>query len=156
MNAQIVVYGAYSIVAVGLIGWLARNLGRHGSTFLEDVFPDKPQLAKAVNQLLVTGFFMLNLGYAAWLLKADRAADATAGFELLARKLGTLLISLALIHFCNVLVFWKIRRSQHRMAHPIGHPAAPAGPIYQGANPAAPAPWGPAWTGAWPATGAQQ
>jgi hypothetical protein len=141
MNAQIAVYGAYSVIAVGLITWLARNLGRHGSTFLEDVFPDKPELARAVNQLLVTGFFMLNLGYAAWLLKADRAADGTAAFEVLAQKLGLLLVSLAGIHFANVFVFWKIRRRQQ-----IGELPPPVAPTMAA----------PQWNPSWPATGMAQ
>ena len=46
-------------------------LFRNGAIFLEDVFAD-PRMAAAVNKLLVTGFYMLNLGYAALLLKAAR------------------------------------------------------------------------------------
>ena len=59
------VYIAYAIVAVGLTVGLARVLFRSGAVFLEDVFKDTPRMAEAVNRLLVVGFYLLNLGYAA-------------------------------------------------------------------------------------------
>ena len=104
------VYLAYSVVAVGLVVWLARTLFRSGQVFLEDVFEDHPQMAHAVNRLLVVGFYMLNLGYAAMLLQADAAGDPVAAVEVLARKLGLLLLSLGLLHFVNMYVFFRIRR----------------------------------------------
>ena len=54
----IAVYAVYIVVAVGLTAWLARTLFRHGTAFLHDVFADKPELADAVNRLLVVGFYM--------------------------------------------------------------------------------------------------
>ena len=104
------VYAVYIVVAVGLIVWLARTLFRHGEVFLEDVFENNPQMAQAVNRLLVIGFYMANLGYAGLLLRAEGAANAVEGFEVLAQKLGVLLMSLAALHFVNLYVFYRIRR----------------------------------------------
>ena len=110
-NGQLLtVYLIYGAVAVGLVMWLARTLFRSGATFLEDVFEDRPEMAQAVNRLLVIGFYMLNLGYALLLLPGERPADAVAASELLIRKLGVLLVSLGVIHFVNMYVFWKIRQ----------------------------------------------
>ena len=130
------VYGAYAIVAVGLTVWLARTLFRSGTVFLEDVF-EKSELAHAVNRLLVTGFYMINLGYAAFLLKANEVDSSTAAIEVLARKLGTLLLSLAVVHFVNISVFYRLRRrnDMRRMPPPVAPhrtvtppPPAPAAP----------------------------
>jgi hypothetical protein len=104
------VYVAHAVVAVGLIVWLARTLFRNGALFLEDVFEDNPALAHAVNRLLVIGFYMANLGYAGLLLRAGAAPDAVAAVEVLAQKLGILLLSLAGLHFVNLYVFYRIRR----------------------------------------------
>src|SRR3954454_2857854 len=103
------VYTAYAACAVGLTAWLARTLYRSGAVFLEEVF-DSPEIAVAVNRLLVTGFFMINLGYAMFLLKSNYTADATQAIELLVQKLGVLLLTLAAVHFINVYVFWRMRR----------------------------------------------
>ena len=104
------VYAIYLIVAVGLVVWLARTLFHNGEVFLEDVFEDNPKMAHSVNRLLVIGFYMANLGYAALLLRAESADDAVSAFEVISQKLGVLLVSLAALHFLNLYVFYRIRR----------------------------------------------
>lgn len=104
------VYIAYAIVAVGLTVGLARVLFRSGAVFLEDVFKDTPRMAEAVNRLLVVGFYLLNLGYAALIMKAYGASSAVEAAEVLAWKLGALLVSLGIMHFFNMYLFFRIRR----------------------------------------------
>ncbi|WP_437905058.1 hypothetical protein WME95_42875 [Sorangium sp. So ce327] len=106
----IAVYGAYAVISVGLTIWIARTLFKNGSVFLEEVFADNPRMAEAVNRLLVVGFYLVNLGYASLILKADGSATMTEAVEVLSSKLGLLLLSLALMHFTNLLVFHRIRR----------------------------------------------
>jgi len=103
------VYTAYAVCAVALTVWLARTLYHNGAVFLEEVF-DRKEIAVAVNRLLVTGFFMINLGYAMFLLKSNSATTATEAIEILVQKLGILLLTLAAVHFVNVYVFWRLRR----------------------------------------------
>lgn len=110
----LIVYVTYGTTAVGLVTWLARTLYANGSLFLEDVFPGREQLAAAVNRLLVTGFVMLNLGWAALLLRAGEPVDAAAAVEALALRLGLLLITLAVLHFANLLVLAAVRSRQRR------------------------------------------
>ena len=110
----LIVYLTYGVTAVGLITWLARTLYANGALFLEEVFPAREQLAGAVNRLLVTGFVMLNLGWAALLLRAGRPVDAAAAVEALALRLGLLLITLAVLHFVNLAVLAAVRTMQRR------------------------------------------
>jgi len=112
------VYLAYGLTAVGLVTWLARTLYANGSLFLEEVFPGREQLAGAVNRLLVTGFVMLNLGWAALLLRAGRPADGAAAVEALALRLGLLLITLAVLHFVNLAVLAAVRSHQRKALEP--------------------------------------
>ena len=53
---------------------------------------------------------MANLGYAALLLQSNAATDGVVAVELLVRKLGVLMVSLAVLHFANMYVFYRIRR----------------------------------------------
>lgn len=119
----ILIYVIYAAVAVGLTAWLARTLSSNGAVFLEDVFKDRPQLARSVNKLLVTGFYMLNLGYAFYLLKADEGLDAFKSVQFLVNRLALLLVTLAIIHFMNVAVFWYIRGNREQRHLPV--PIAP-------------------------------
>jgi hypothetical protein len=117
----ITVYAVYVVIAVGLTAWLARTLFRSGTAFLHDVFADRPKLADAVNRLLVVGFYMLNLGYALYILRASRGLDAFEAVQFLVNRLALLLVSLAVLHFVNVFVFWRIRarREQRDMPPPV-------------------------------------
>lgn len=110
-NTLILIYAIYGAIAIALVVWLARTLFTNGTVFLEDVFTERPEMAHAVNRLLVIGFYMLNLGYALLLLPGgNRPATNLEASELLIRKLGILLASLGVIHFINMYVFWKIRQ----------------------------------------------
>jgi hypothetical protein len=129
----IVVYVVYVVIAATLTTWLARTLFRNGTAFLHDVFAERPELADAVNRLLVVGFFMLNLGYALYLLRASRGLDPFEATQFLVNRLAILLVTLAGMHFLNVFVFWRIRarREQRTLPFPIAPqvlvPPAPAG-----------------------------
>ena len=104
------VYAAYAVVTITLTIFLARTLFKNGSIFLEGVFQDEPKMAAAVNHLLVVGFYLLNLGYAALIMKADGGYSVLAAVEVLAWKLGALLVSLGVMHFSNMYLFYRIRR----------------------------------------------
>ncbi len=130
-----VVYAIYAIVSAGLTVWLARILGQNGGVFLKDVFPDKPDLAQAVNKLLVVGFYLVNFGYALLLMRGGHAPTVVTAIEALSMKLGWLLLSLAFMHFFNLVVLHRIRRKaieerqpvhpyRQTYAHPEASPAA--------------------------------
>lgn len=106
------VYAAYAVIAIALTVWLARTLFKHGGVFLSDVFKDRPGLADAVNRLLVVGFYLLNLGYAALIMRARGATTTVEAIELLLWKLGVLLVSLGGMHFFNMYLFYRIGRRQ--------------------------------------------
>lgn len=126
-------YLIYVVVAVGLTVWLANTLFRNGAIFLFDVFADQPATAKAVNHLLVVGFYMLNLGWAFLIIRSDQPENAAHAVEILATKLGLLLVTLGLIHFANLFVFSRIRRGRRAEQVPpvqsvaFGPPAPPDG-----------------------------
>src|ERR671925_1535053 len=135
-NNAIVVYAVYVVIAAALTAWLARTLFRSGVAFLHDVFADRQELAGAVNRLLVVGFYMLNLGYALYILRAARGLDAFEAVQFLVNRLAILLVTLAGMHFLNVLVFWRIRaRREQRML-----PAPVAPQVFMPPNPAPAAP----------------
>jgi hypothetical protein len=120
----VLAYCIYAAASVGLTIFLARTLFKNGEVFLEEVFPDNERMANAVNRLLVVGFYLLNLGYAFLTLEARGTAPGpVSAIEMLAAKLGKLLITLGIVHFCNMLVLYRIRRrGQLHLAPP---PVAP-------------------------------
>jgi hypothetical protein len=112
MTPTLLVMVPYAAIAVILTIWLARQLSRHGLVFLRAVFPGRDDLATAINQLLVIGFYLVNLGWALLLLRADALGSATVtqAMAMLVDRLGILLLLLGLAHLVNLYVFHRIRR----------------------------------------------
>lgn len=144
-------YLIYAAAAIGLVVFLARTLHRNGATFLTDVF-DQPDLAGAVNQLLVIGFYLLNLGYAFLIYRVRPDYDSLIqAFNQLTVRLGLLLLSLGVIHLLNMYVFWRIRTHRDKRYKPnpaaygIAPPPAGAGP--GGGGPGGPDTGGPGFRG---------
>lgn len=108
-----VAYLVYALASAVLTIWLARTLGKNGRVFLADVFPGDPAMGDAVNRLLVVGFYLVNFGWACLHLSARGLdqLDLRAAIELLADKMGELLLVLALMHFLNLFVFNRIRQA---------------------------------------------
>ncbi len=93
MNHIIFTYLLYLAVSVTLTIWVARTLHRNGRVFLVDVFHGNESLADSVNQLLVVGFYLINLGYVSLALKLGyEVADAQGAIEALSWKVGTVLV----------------------------------------------------------------
>lgn len=109
-----IVYGVYALVSTALTIWLARTLGQNGRVFLQNVFKEDAELGDAVNRLLVVGFYLVNFGYACLHLVGGYANTPRQAIEVLAQKLGSLLLVLAAMHFANLFVFNRIRKNAAR------------------------------------------
>ncbi|MEV4343379.1 hypothetical protein AB0J83_02705 [Actinoplanes sp. NPDC049596] len=126
MDPKVWMYLVYLAVSVGLTVWVATTLSRNGLVFLADVFADS-KLAKAVNQLLVMGFYLLNLGYVTVTMRSGQAiADTSEALETLSMKIGLVLLVLGVLHFCNVFFLGRYRRGRLRQQQGTP-PLPPAG-----------------------------
>jgi len=133
MDVIVTTYLIYLLLAGLLTVYVGRTLGRNGQLFLVDVFSGDEAIATAVNRLLVVGFYLLNLGFVTLALKAHGPiADAQQSVETLSTKLGAVALVLGAVHFANLYVFSRLRRSSRRDAMrgpvpPLPPAGAPAG-----------------------------
>ncbi|MFF3854021.1 hypothetical protein [Micromonospora sp. NPDC002575] len=160
MDVKVWMYLVYLAVSIGLTVWVARSLSRNGLVFLEEVFADE-RLARAVNSLLVVGFYLLNLGYVTVAMRhRDPVTGTSQAMEELSLKVGLVLLVLGALHFFNVFALGRYRRGRlrqlatHPPVAPVGrlaplpaqpgpHAPHPAGPHPAGPHPAGPHPAGP-------------
>jgi hypothetical protein len=127
-NIIVVTYLTYILISVTLTIWVARTLYKRGSIFLVDAFHGNRELADSVNHLLVVGFYLINIGFVSLALKtADVISTSRAAIELLSDKMGMVLLILGAMHFFNLYVFSRIRRSA-RVPRPPFTPAPPVAP----------------------------
>jgi len=121
----VIAYGVYIFISVNLTIWVARTLHKRGAIFLVDAFNGNSELAASVNHLLVVGFYLINIGFVFLALKSNaEIANPRAAIEMLADKLGVVLLTLGGMHFFNLFIFSRIRtRAQNR--HAWRPPVAP-------------------------------
>lgn len=116
MDATVISYAVYLAISIGVTMWVARTLFASGQRFLVDVFGGDTELAVSVNHLLVVGFYLINLAFVCLALRVEvPVLTARDGVEMLAVKIGTVLLILGMMHFFNLYLFTRMRR--WRVAH---------------------------------------
>lgn len=127
MNTAVTTYLVYLLISLAITVWVGRTLHANGALFLVDVFKGNAELARAVNHLLVVGFYLINLGFVSLTLRmSDVPRTAQASIEGLSIKLGSVLLVLGVLHLANVFVFNRIRINAGQPARPSSAPWAPA------------------------------
>jgi hypothetical protein len=111
MSYILISYSIYLLLTLTLTIWVARTLFRNGKVFLIDIFHGNLELANAVNNLLLVGFYLVNIGYAVYTLTiTDSISDTRVLVEKLSVKVGAIILILGGMHFFNMLVFFKLRK----------------------------------------------
>ncbi len=104
-------YVSYLVICLTVTIWVAHTLHKNGRVFLVDAFHGNNELADSVNHLLVVGFYLINVGYVALVLRATETLNnLRAAIELVSDKVGLVLLVLGFMHFFNLFVFSRIRR----------------------------------------------
>lgn len=104
MNFVIVAFTVYICLSVVFTVWAGQKLYRNGLIFIIDALRGNEKLAVAVNQLLLVGFYLLNIGFIAIFLNliGRDPYDWISVFRFVTAKLGVVLLVLGCIHFFNV------------------------------------------------------
>lgn len=113
-------YIIYLPIVLLLTWYVAHTLFRNGIVFMHDIFFNREEIARATNSLFKIGFYLLNLGFALYILRIDDLLNSTQStIEVLSSKIGGFSIYLGFMLFFNLYLFFRGKRvaRQKRMAH---------------------------------------
>jgi len=111
MNYIIITYIIYLLLTISITIWVAKTLFRNGKIFLFDIFNGNQELANSVNNLLLTGFYLINIGYAVYTLQVTNLiTNMQLVIEELSIKIGLIILILGAMHFFNLYIFFKLRK----------------------------------------------
>ena len=121
-------YAVYLAVSAGLTIAVGSALSRSGRVFLTSAFGGDTGLARAVSRLLVTGFYLLSLGFIALTVRTSgQITGPGQAFGVLSAKIGVELLVLAALQLASMVIFTRFRRCQRPGPDPApGHDPAPA------------------------------
>jgi hypothetical protein len=118
MNYIIITYSFYLIITISLTVWVARTLFKNGKVFLIDIFHGNQELADSVNNLLLVGFYLINLGYAVYTLQVTGSiVNVQQVIEELSIKIGLIILILGGMHFFNLYIFFSLRKKAIHEKH---------------------------------------
>ncbi len=107
----IAAYFIYLPVALLLTWLVAHTLFRSGLIFMRDIFFGREDIAKATNSLFKIGFYLLNIGFALFILKIyNELASMQQTIEILSSKIGGFSIYLGVMLFLNLYLFFRGKR----------------------------------------------
>lgn len=105
----------YAALSLSLTVWVGRNLFKNGRLFIVGAFDNDEAMADAVNQLLLVGFYLVNLGFVALFLATGRTPDSLLKLiESTSSKIGIVSIVLGGMHYFNMFNFARIRKKSRR------------------------------------------
>lgn len=106
-----IAYLIYLPVVIVLTWYVAHVLFRNSKVFMLDIFNGKAEIAIATNRLFETGFYLLNLGFAFWVMEIVDPVEAPRSMlEVLSTKIGGYCIYLGISLFFNLYLFFRGRR----------------------------------------------
>ena len=110
-------YLIYLPVVIGLTWYVAHVLFKNSRIFMLDIFHGKSEIALSTNKLFETGFYLLNLGFALWIMEiATEIYDGRTLVEILSIRIGGFSIYLGLMLFFNLYLFFRGRRISRERA----------------------------------------
>jgi hypothetical protein len=114
MNLNIISYGIYGILTYYItvhVGWLCY---KHGIHYLKEEIQDD-KIAVTINNILLVGYYLLNLGYA--LLKISRwpaMGSVLDVVETVGYRVGGIVMMLGCMHVTNMFLIYLLRKKTNR------------------------------------------
>jgi len=107
-NLTVLGYLIYLPIAIGLTYYVAYTLFKNSIVYMNDIFEGRPEVAKATNNLFRIGFYLMNLGFALYILEITMFKPSTQELiERLSYKIGGFSIYLGIMLFVNMFLFFR-------------------------------------------------
>jgi hypothetical protein len=107
----VLAYSIYLPIVILLTFYVANHLFRNSIVYMKDIFHGRDEIAKATNSLFKIGFYLLNVGFALYILTiTDLVGTAQLTIEVLSRKVGGFSIYLGVMLFLNMFLFFRGKR----------------------------------------------
>lgn len=113
MNFNILSYAIYALLTVYIIVYVGKLFHRNGRIFILALFNQDISTADTTNNLLLAGYYLLNIGYAilqfSFWNTIHTVSELLAG---LAHKTGMLVVLLAILHYLNMFTIYILSKNK--------------------------------------------
>ena len=118
MNYNILGYSIYFFILLFVILYVGNTLFKSGRIFCVNSFNGDTRMADAINRMLLSGYYLVNIGYSVYILVIrEEIPDTKRLMEILGFKLGAIILILGMTHFLNLIVLTGIGRIKKKSIH---------------------------------------
>lgn len=90
------------------VGWVCYT---NGYLYVLELFQHNEAIVKSLNQLLLIGYYLVNLGFILYGLHSwERIDTLVEMLNLVSFKISIVLVSLCYLHFQNIILIYLIRK----------------------------------------------
>jgi hypothetical protein len=91
---------------------------KNGKVYILNLLHHNEALTNFINRILLVCYYLLNLGYAAIMIRFWRTIHSWVDlFSSICIMTGRILLTLALIHFCNMTVIYILSKRKQLSIH---------------------------------------
>lgn len=122
MNLNLLAYLIFFPAMMGLAIGVAQTCHKHGRPWMLGLFDDNAPLVDAVNNMLLVGCYLVNLGYIALVINVWETVHSTEQLiATLVQHMATIVLALAALHYQNiaVLLIWSHLKHRDRSHHDV-------------------------------------
>jgi len=115
-NLTVIGYFIYLPIVIALTYYVAYVLVKNSIVYINDIFAGRPEVANATNNLFRIGFYLLNLGFALYILEIslNKPSSVQEIIERLSYKIGGFSIYLGIMLFLNMFYSFEAKESQNK------------------------------------------
>lgn len=108
MNLNILGYVIYLLITIFIIVKVGRICYQNGNIYVAQLIPDHMDLCHKINQVLLLGYYLMNIGYCAMtLISWEKIITFNQLIEVIAFKSAVIIGTIAFMHYGNIFVLTK-------------------------------------------------
>lgn len=105
MNLNLTAYLIYFLFTILIIVKVGKICYQNGNIFMAQLIPKHQDLGQKVNQILLLGYYLLNIGYCAiTIISWEQIRSVTQLLEIITSKSALIIIIIGILHYCNIFI----------------------------------------------------
>lgn len=118
MNLNLLSYALFFPAMVGIAVYVAQVCHRNGRLWMLRIFDNEAHFVDAVNNILLVGCYVVNIGYIALVLSLwEPVTTVPQMLGVLSQRIALILFTLAGLHYQNIAVLLIWSRVKQRNIH---------------------------------------
>ena len=108
MNLNIIGYFIYFSITIFIILKVGKICYKNGNIYVAELIPNHADICQKINQVLLVGYYLLNIGYCAMtLISWEKIILLTQLTEIICEKTAVIIFIISVLHYLNIIVITK-------------------------------------------------